>query len=594
MCGCETAGACVRPLCFPVCMRLFAHARVRSLETPETVADAVLVDDAGRIAGIGSTEEMRELASSAGVRADGTANAGRLEEIDCAGGVLLPGLVDAHAHALSAANTLSEIDLRAVRSLTAAVDTIRAHAQTLPEGEWITGGRWDSNTWLDSDGRRGLQPDRELLDAAVPDRPVALWSIDYHTLWLNGAALAAVGIDDSTPNPRGGEIVRDASGKATGILREDAATIAERRIPPMPIAARVESMRRAQRRWLAEGLTGVHDIDGTVSREAWEGLIAADELRMRVVKYLRLDEWEWAKETGWRTGGAVDARGRFVRGGLKLFSDGALGSQTSYMTDPFPSPGGEDHLPNYGLPIATEDVLVEQIEEAVACGVSTAIHAIGDRANHHVLAALARTQQATEAARARFGAPMRHRIEHAQFVRPEDVARFRELGVVASMQPRHCISDLHLLASLQPDPRLAAYAWKDLIAAGAHLAFGSDAPVEPTNPFAGIYAAMTRAHIDGDPATTFQPERRIPAIEALRAHTTGAAYAAGLEAQTGRLAPGFDADLIVVDVDPLESAGGSGVTGEYASEAALFEHAVAVRDTQVHMAVVGGEVEFAR
>lgn len=596
--------------------RLFANGRVHAFtEAPASraavgrassagssaAAEAVLVRD-GRVVAVGPTRELRDRAGAAPV-----------DEVDLEGRIVLPGFVDAHLHAVSTASTISEVDIRQVRSLRAAVDTVAAHAATLPPGEWVTGGRWDSNTW--DMGRGGsYQPDRGLLDEAVPDRPVALWSIDYHTLWLNGAALEAVGIHDDTPNPVGGEIVRDGSGRATGILREDAATIAERAMPALSLDQRAQNMRMAQRKWLAEGLTGVHDIDGAASQEAWDALRANDGLLMRVVKYLRLDELEWARAVGWRTGDQVGRRrtsptgmpepalswddpardGWFVRGGLKLFSDGALGSQTSYMTDPFPTRPGEDHLPNYGLPIAGEDLLVEQITEALQAGISLAVHAIGDRANHHVLRAFSRTRAASREAEARYDRPLRHRIEHAQFVRPEEVRLFAQMGIVASMQPRHCISDLHLLDSLRPDPRLAAYAWKDLLAAGAPVAFGSDGPVEPTDPFAAIYAAMTRADFGGDPSTTFEPGRRIPAWDAIAAHTSGAAYAAGLEGTVGTLAPGMAADLIAVDVDPLRADGGSGVTGEYASEEALFEHAEAVRDATVHLTAVAGEVAFAR
>lgn len=598
--------------------RLFANGRVYSCAShggattgvggaasgaPDgaTAQESVLVQG-GRVVGVGSTRDLRDRVGSRPV-----------EEVDLAGRVVLPGFVDAHLHAVSTANTIAEVDLRQVRSLRAAVDTVAAHAATLPPGEWVTGGRWDSNTW--DMGRGGsCQPDRAALDAVLPDRPVALWSIDYHTLWLNGAALDAVGIDDDTPNPVGGEIVRDGAGRATGILREDAATIAERAMPALSLDQRAQNLLTAQRKWLAEGLTGVHDIDGAASQEAWDALRADDGLLLRVVKYLRLDELEWARAVGWRTGDQVgrtriggtgapepalawndpDRDDWFVRGGLKLFSDGALGSQTSYMTDPFPPQPGEDHLPNYGLPIAGEDLLVEQIEQALDAGIALAIHAIGDRANHHVLRAFARTRDASRAAEQRHGRPLRHRIEHAQFVRPEEVAMFADLGIVASMQPRHCISDLHLLDALRPDPRLAAYAWKDLAAAGVAVAFGSDGPVELTDPFAAIYAAMTRADIGGDPATTFEPGRRISAWDAIAAHTSGAAFAAGLERSVGTLAPGMAADLIAVDVDPFVADGGSGLTGEYASEAALFEHAEAVRDATVHLTAVAGDVAFAR
>lgn len=531
-------------------MKIFANARVHTLVSPSDVHEAVLVD-AGKIVECGTRAALRERAPHAA-------------EIDCGGKVLIPGLVDAHIHALSTAATLDQVDLSSARSLDQAVHLIKAHESTLADGQWLTGGKWDANKWTDAD-----RPDRKLLDQLIPDRPVAVWSVDLHTLWLNGAALDAVGIDDSTPDPRGGRIVRDDNGHATGVLREDAATIAERQFPVAPRQERVKLMNRAQKEWLAQGITGVHDFDGNASREAWEGLIESDQLLLKVVKYLRLDEWEWAKETCWRTGERVG--NRFIKGGLKLFSDGALGSHTCHMCHPFPQPR-LDGSPNYGLPIASQDVLVDQINEAYSHGIGVAIHAIGDQANRDVLRALQRTAQ---------GAPVAPRVEHVQFIQESDIALMAELGAVASMQPRHCISDIPLLPQVENNPGLVAYPWKQSLEAGIPLAFGSDAPVEPTTPWAAIYAAMTRADIGGDPATSFQPHNRISAYDALVAHTRGTAVAVGLEKETGTLAPGMDADFIVIDSDPLRSIGNS--------EAALFEQAESIRDTTVELTVVAGQ-----
>ncbi len=556
-------------------MRLFTNARVHTFDPAHPQAQAILTDGETIVA-VGDHEQL------AGTATGTNTPLTRDDIVDLDGAVVIPGFVDAHIHAMSCADALAQVDLRATRSQAQAVEAIRTYAASLPVGMWVSGGHWDCNRWVEA-----AQPDRALLDAAVPDRPVAVWSIDYHTLWCNGAALAAAGIDDTTPDPRGGQIVRGAAGRATGILREDAATIVERQLPRPPRDIEADRMASAQRNWLAEGLTGVHDIDGEYSREAWLALRERGDLDMRVVKYLRLEELDWAIDSGWKTGGG-DAW--FHHGGLKLFSDGALGSQSSYMSQPYPHAPGDE--PRRGMQIATEDVLVAQIEGALAHDIGTAVHAIGDQANHHVLSAYARTSAANAAAEARLGHPLRRRIEHAQFVQPADVARFAALGIVASMQPRHCISDLHLLRTLQPDPQLAAYAWADLAAAGAPLAFGSDGPVEPSTPFAAIYAAMTRADIDGDPATAFQPWRRISAYRAIEAHTSGAAFAAGREAHTGRLSAGMEADFIAIDTDPLRAAGLNSQTGVYADEDARFAHALAIRDTRVQHTVVGGALRY--
>ena len=555
-------------------MRLYLNAHVHTFNPLNPHAQAILTDEE-KIVAVGAQAQLAAHSTGA-------------QTVDLGGATVIPGLVDAHLHAMSYAESLAQVDLREAQSEAQAVDMIRSFAATLPQGAWVTGGRWDFNRW-----GTGERPTRALLDASVPDRPVAVWSIDFHTLWCNGAALAAAGIDGNTPQPRGGEIVHDQTGEPTGVLREDAATLVERQLPRLPRNLEADIMDQAQLQWLSEGLTGVHDIDGEHSREAWFGLRERDDLRMRVVKYLRLEEMDWAIENAWHTG---DGDAWFTKGGLKLFSDGALGSQSSYMSTPFPHrhDPAQELQPNYGMQIATEDLLVEQIEGALAHGIGTAIHAIGDQANHHVLNAYERTWAANRAAEQRLGKVLRRRIEHAQFIQPADVHRFATMGIVASMQPRHCISDLHLLKALRPDPQLAAYAWTELAASGAALAFGSDGPVEPSNPFAAIYAAMTRADIDGDPATTFQPERRMSAYRAIEAHTSGAAYAAGREGDTGILAEGYDADFIAIDVDPLEHDGLDAASGTYESEQALFDHALAIRDTTVSHAVVGGEARFAR
>lgn len=526
---------------------LLANARVHGLHGPE--ADAILLDG-GVVVDTGTVRELRDRAG------------GHVAELDCGGATVLPGLVDSHLHALATATALTEVDLRGTRSLDDATRRIADHAHTLAPGAWVTGGRWDANRWSDV-----REPNRVLLDALVPDRPVAVWSIDFHTLWVNGAALAAVGIDGDTPDPRGGRIVRDADGQPTGVLREDAATLVERRIPPPAIEARADMLRSAQQRWHAEGLTGVHDFDGTTSREAWEALLADGTLTMRVVKYLRLDEWDWAKTTGWRSG--TRAGERFVRGGLKLFSDGSLGSRTCHMTHAFL----DDGAPNFGLPIASTEVLVEQITDALAHDVAVAIHAIGDQANRSVITALERTLGTART-------PLRHRIEHTQFLQADDVPRLAALGVVAAMQPTHCTSDLPLLGHVDPDG-LLGYPWSSLLDAGVPLAFGSDAPVESTNPWHAIASAMTRA-TDGDP---YQPEQRLTAREALLAHTVGSAFAAGLEGRAGTLAPGMDADLVVVDVDPFQPT---------PSEQALREVAASIHDTTVACTVVAGDIVHTR
>lgn len=656
-----------------------AHPYTRS--SPDDTApapDSILVEGE-KIVAVGTRAQLLDIAESASARTAALASAGGiaatsvtpgagLEEIDCGGQIILPGFVDAHMHSIAYADSLTNLDLSTVGSLAEAFAAIRERAQAMPVGSWVLGAGWDLNKWDDP-----RPPDRELLDRAVPDHPVAMWSVDLHTLWVNARALEIAGIDALTPDPSGGEFVRDPDGQLTGLIREEATELVARFVPEPTREEQVERLATTQQLFLSQGLTGLHDFDGMASTLAWTDLREADRQHLRVMKYLRGNEVPWAIETGWRTGDGDDW---LRRGGLKLFSDGALGSHTCHMSVPFPTPvpagvaaagsssgagspagtapakvpessgatGGHDAEANYGIAQMTEDELFEQARMATEAGISVAIHAIGDQANHHVLNVFERLRPVTRAAEEKHRRPLRHRVEHAQFIQPADVARFRALDVIASMQPRHCISDLHLLHLIDASARLAAYAWPDLIEAGAHVAFGSDGPVEPANPFAAIYAAMTRADISGDPATSFQPPRRLTAAEAIRRHTQGPAFAAGLEGRRGFLAPGMDADFIIVDTDPCtadglrgagwggdrtvnraEAAGGTPATRAetagrtpattaeaagrtralraevaesrdgllgYASEEALFAHASAIRDTKVAMTVVGGEVRY--
>lgn len=636
-------------------MRLFSNAVVRTFsgasDTDSEPPNAILVDS-GTIVAVGDREELLALASTSdgptpttptantsitpatrhNTPSTPTPTSADVEEIDCGGQTIIPGLVDGHMHSNSYADSLTNLDLSPASSFAEAVDLIRGRSQSVPAGEWVLGSGWDANTWSDAD-----VPDRELLDRAVPNHPVAMWSVDHHTLWVNHRALEIAGLDARTPNPSGGQFDRDIHGDLTGVIREEATSVLWQVIPLPSPEERVDRLEAAQQLFLSLGLTGFHDFDGAESTRGWADMRARGKQHIRVMKYLRGEELEWAIDSGWRTG---NGDGWLVNGGLKLFSDGALGSHTSHMSSPYPDPvlqtaapdgsptdSAAEMVANYGIAQMTEDELFDQARRATEAGISVAIHAIGDQANHHVLNVFDRLRPITVAAEARLGRALRHRVEHAQFIQPADVARFHELQVIASMQPRHCISDLHLLHLIDEEAQLAAYAWPDLLEARAQVVFGSDGPVEPANPFAAIYAAMTRADISGDPTTTFQSSRRLSAAEAIRLHTQGPAYAAGLEHRRGVLAPGMDADFIVIDTDPLRADGlmtsaeadvefGTSATAEaglglrtptpakagvglsrsegllgYRSERALFDHAEAIRDTRVAMTVVAGEIK---
>lgn len=320
-----------------------------------------------------------------------------------------------------------------------------------------------------------------------------------------------------------------------------------------------EQLRVVQDELLALGLTSVHDIDGEDCRAAYLELREAGELKLRVHKAIPSVHLEEAIAEGRRTGQGDDW---FRTGPVKIFSDGALGSHTCHMSEPF---AGEH--PNVGIAVTPYEDLVKLFARAAENGIAVATHAIGDQANHLVI-------DAYEAVGRTPG--LRHRIEHAQHLRPGDLARMARLGVAASMQPVHCTSDIDLVDTLLAGHDLASYAWRGMLDAGVGLAFGSDAPIEHPNPFAALYAAVTRTRPDGTPVGGWQPEQRLTMAEALAAHTLGAAHAAGEEGRKGVLAPGMLADFIAVDTDPW------------------LESPDAVLRTRVMTTVVGGEIRWQR
>jgi predicted amidohydrolase YtcJ len=495
-----------------------------------------------RILAIGTPAELRAHA------------AGTTETIDLGGATVVPGLTDAHIHTANYAREIAALDLRGTTSLEQALERVRSYAHTLPPTAWVFGGRWDFNAW-----DVPVQPDRQALDSATGGRPAALPSIDGHTVWANTAALAAVGIDAGTVDPVGGEIVRDADGHPTGILREAAHAALGEIMHSAEAGDLADQLAEAQRRLLAVGLTGIHDFDGEDCLHAYQGLRDAGNLHLRVHKAIPRTALEQAIDEGRATGNG-DAWLR--TGPVKLFSDGALGSHSCHMNQPFP---GEDG--NTGIEVIPYLDLLALVRQAAAAGIAVATHAIGDRANQLVLDAY------QDLVRNPLDAPggipgrtepvptLRHRIEHTQHLRPADVQRVARLGVVPSMQPTHCTSDIPLASTLLAGRDLASYAWRSLLDAGAVPAFGSDAPVELPDPLHGIHAAVTRQNRDNEPDGGWQPGERVSVAEAIAGFTTGAAHAYGEEALKGRLRPGMLADFTALGADPhaVDPAGLRGI-----------------------------------
>jgi hypothetical protein len=478
-----------------------------------TAAEALLARD-GRVAAIGRRQEVRSEAAGA-------------ESVDLRGGLMVPGWFDAHVHFVWWAQQMSRLDVSDTTTLEQALDRIASFVRGVPDGAWILGGRFDKNAW-------GSWPTAVDLDRVSAGHPAVLRSRDGHSRWLNSAAIGRAGITRDTEVPVGGAIFRDDRGEPTGVLQENANRLADEVIPPPTDDEMLADARRGQVEAWRRGVTGLEDLDQFLGRSPVAVLARmrdAGELALRVhmgIPHARLAD---ALEQRLRTGEGDE----WLRTGhLKIFTDGALGSQTAALEDPYE--GSRDR----GILTVEPDQLARDVAAAAGAGIAVAIHAIGDRAVHVALDAIEPT---------RASAPqLRQKIEHVQLVRADDLARFGALGIIASMQPIHATSDRDLADRYWGASRVSrAYPWRTLRRTGAVLAFGSDAPVEPIDPLLGIHAAVTRRRPQDDEA--WRPEQRLTLDEALAGYAAGPAYAMANERVTGTLRIGMRCDATVVDRD---------------------------------------------
>lgn len=493
---------------------LLVNGRIYTVDPSRPIAEAVAIEG-NRILAVGKDGDLKNLAKDRG-----------WEVVDLGGRAVLPGLIDSHIHFLGYATGLTEVSLEGVESLEQALEIIAAKVKDTEAGQWITGRGWDQNRW-------GGFPTKQHLDSVAALNPVALRRKDGHLLWVNSLALAAMGIDRNTPDPPGGEITRDEQGEPTGILKENATHLLEGTIPEDKPEIRERALRRATEIAQSRGLTGIQDMEGGEAFSDFQHLLQQGELGLRVYMCLPSRSLEDAVEVGVRTGFGNE----YLRlGHLKIFADGTLGSQTADMLEPF---AGQPN--NRGIEVTSQPELERLVEKATQNGMACAIHAIGDRAVRRALDAIAKANAWQQG--------LRPRIEHVQLIHPQDIPRFAELGVIASMQPIHASSDM-LIADKYWGSRAGwSYAWKTLLQAGVRLAFGSDSPVEDLNPLVGIHAAVTRQQADGTPSGGWYPEQQLSVEQAVYGYTMGAAYASGEENIKGSLTPGKLADLVVLSQD---------------------------------------------
>ncbi len=520
---------------------IYYNANIYTLDPAKPKAEAVFVRN-GRVWQVGSNRDIQALAG-----------AKQAEALDLKGATLIPGLTDSHTHLLWWGKTLRQVNLVGVDSLEGMVEKVRERAIITPTGEWVSGLGWDKNLW------GHVFPGRESLDRAAPDHPVVLHSKDGHLLLVNSRALALSGIGEDTPDPPGGEIGRDAGGHLTGLFKENAVALLnpflERSSPVADLTSLQEALNLARQ----TGLTGVHTIEEKVGLVALQRLHEQAKLKFRVT----LLPYNYAApgliESGFRQGFGDDM---LRLGQVKFFLDGTLGSQTAAMFEPYLEP--HDHAgetgkdgceeANRGILRMNEADFLTQARYCIENGFAVAVHVIGDRAAGLGLDVI--EQVMAETGKNSGVTPLppfaRHRLEHVQLLKAADLPRLARSGIIASVQPTHATTDRDTADRYWGTLRLTetgrGYAYKSLLRSGAHLALGSDAPIEPIAPLGGIYAAVARKR-PGEDRPAWLPHERLSVEEAVRGFTQGAAYAAGEENRRGIIAPGFLADFTALGQD---------------------------------------------
>jgi predicted amidohydrolase YtcJ len=570
---------------------LLLNGKVFTADARGTIAQAVALDNE-RIVAVGSDAELR-----ARYRAART--------VDLKGRLVTPGFNDAHIHFLGGGLSLLRVDLIGAKTLEEAKERIAAKVKELPPGSWVLGRGWDHTLW------GGQWPTRADLDAVAPNNPVFVQRVDGHVSWTNSLALQKAGVTRETRAPEGGEILHDERGEPTGILKETAGELVGRVVPEATREEKMKALERALAEARRYGITSIqtNDVPSSEATPLYRDLLRQGRLTVRVAEWQQFDNSvEELKRERAEFASFKDDPLRLRLTALKGYVDGTLGSRTAAMLAPF-----SDDPHNSGIPRKTPEELTKMIVERDAAGFQIALHAIGDRANRMALDGFAAARQWRKdhgieivEREIRLGVKQtilitssgairgpeqvvserevsakpvlpRHRVEHAQVVAPADFARFRDLGVIASMQPSHAISDKRWAQDRLGEYRvMGAYSWHTMQSFNVHVPFGTDWPVEPINPYLGLYAAVTRQSTDGEPAGGWWPQERLTIQDAIRCYTAESAYASFEEDVKGQIAPGMLADLVVhsrdlLTIEPKE-----------------------ILQTEVVMTILGGKVVYER
>jgi len=508
-------------------------------------ASAVAVGDS-KIIAVGKTSDVENLGKRS------------FKVINLHGKTVIPGFIDCHTHFLSFALSLGQVNLDQIRSFDQVLSEIKTFAKRLRPKEWLLGRGWDKNIL-----KKGGTFNKEVLDKICPKNPVVLRSKDHHLLWVNSLALKMAGIDKYKEDPPGGEIERDpVSHEPTGILKENACELVWKKIPsPLPEKHR-RLLKEAMKKANSFGLTGIHNFEERKSVFLFQQFLKDDELSLRVCFWISKEDLNSAINLGLRSGFGNE---NIMFGGVKLYSDGALGSQTALMFEPY-----ENSQNNFGIEVTLQDQLTEWVKKASQGEISVAIHAIGDKGVHQALNAIEHAKNKN----------LRHRIEHIQLLHPQDLKRFSKLGVIASVQPYHAPSDRNIADRYWGKREGLRYPYKSLLNHHAKLVFGSDLPIETMDPLKIIHAAVTRkkegerrtVRLRSPSSRAWYPQECLSVSEAIFAYTQGASYASYEEKIKGSIEIGKLADMVVLSKDIFE------VNPEK------------ILDTKVESTILGGEI----
>ena len=455
------------------------------------------------------------------------------EVIDGEGKVMLPGLIDAHGHLLGLGANLLEVNLRDSKSAKHAASMVADYAFANTTQDWITGRGWNQELWSDR-----AFPRAQDLDNVVSDRPVFLTRVDGHAAWVNSKAMALAGITKDTPSPVGGEILKDSDGNPTGVFIDNAAALIEAYLPSASSEIYEQQLHAAGEHLLANGVTAMHDAG--VNREVYDFYLKeAVEGDLPVRIYAMISATDPDLKTLLANGPIRDKEDFLSIRSVKAYGDGALGSRGAALLSPY-----SDAPHQHGLLLTQPQDMTPLFTTVIGAGFQLNYHAIGDKANHVALNEFEKTFAAIG------GSELRNRIEHAQVIAPEDLARFAELDVLPSMQPTHTTSDKNMAEDrIGKDRMKGAYAWQTLLESGIPLPLGSDFPVELANPFYGLHAAVTRQDRNNQPVKGWYAHEALTLDQAFRGFTLDAAYAGHMEDTLGTLTPGKWADFILVDQD---------------------------------------------